>query len=155
MKQTHRLKAMGNAAAIVAGSRSIAEAARKLNVNRSSVHRWIASGSVPRPTGRRQRPATATAAGCAGAAVDMTPAAWAADVRERYALTATEAQLVALAERALTLAQDPATPAAVQLAAMGRYQRLVQQLDLEEEAAADGEVEEATAASRPWPRRVG
>ena len=49
MKQTHKRKALGNIAAVVASSATLTEASAKLGVHRSSLHRWIASGQVPRP----------------------------------------------------------------------------------------------------------
>jgi hypothetical protein len=48
-KRTYKRRALGNAAAVVADSPSVAEAARRLRVNPSSIFRWIRAGIVPRP----------------------------------------------------------------------------------------------------------
>jgi hypothetical protein len=48
-KGSHKLRALGNVEAVIADSPSLSEAARRLGVNRSTVHRWIAAGKVPRP----------------------------------------------------------------------------------------------------------
>ena len=54
----HKLRALGNVAGTIAAAPSIAAAAKALGVDRSSVHRWVTAGKVPRPGGSR-RPATA------------------------------------------------------------------------------------------------
>ena len=58
MKATHKLRALGNVGGTIAAAPSIAEAAKALGVDRSSVHRWVTAGKVPRPGGSR-KPATA------------------------------------------------------------------------------------------------
>ena len=79
---------------------------------------------------------------------------WAAAIRAAYVLDATETELVNLAETALTLARDPEARHETRLAAMGRFQRLVQQLDLE--VPDGGEAETETTRTRgAWPRQVG
>lgn len=148
MKHTHKLRALGDAPRVVAASPSVAEAARRLKVNPSSVHRWIASGAVPRPAGRQARALTTDTA----LPERQSPEAWSQAVREAYDLSPTEAVLVQLAERALRLASSTDAPPAAQLAAMGRFQALTKQLHLEE-VTADGEIE-APAATGTWPRRV-
>lgn len=49
MKATHKLKALGNVAATLAGSSSIAEAAQRLGVHRSTVYKWVRQGRFPAP----------------------------------------------------------------------------------------------------------
>jgi len=144
MKPTHKLKAMGDVGPIIASSRSIAAAARRLGVNRATVHRWIVDGKVPRPSGKADSAAVTARAG-------QSPHAWAKAVRRDYELSSTEQQLLDLAVAALTMARDGALRPEQRIAAMGRYQQLVRQLDLEQ---TDGEVEDETPPStvRPWPR---
>jgi hypothetical protein len=63
-KPTHKLRALGNVADVIAASPSVSAAARTLGVNRSTIHRWITAGKVPTPgaggqTGNTVQPATA------------------------------------------------------------------------------------------------
>jgi transposase-like protein len=146
-KRTHKLKALGDVAGVVAAAPSLSAAARQLGVNRSSLHRWMANGKVPRPASR-PRGTPATDAGC-------SPEHWAVAVRQAYELTATEQRLVDLAVEALTMARDAAKPETVRLAAMGRYQRLVQQLNLETLNGATESAIEDAAGGGSWPRPVG
>jgi hypothetical protein len=78
-------------------------------------------------------------------ALPVTPEAWGDAVRGLYRLTATEQELVALAESALALARDGALKPAERLMATARFQALVKQLHLEE---SDGQTERQPA---PWP----
>ena len=58
MKATHKLKAMPrNVSRRVADAPSIAEASRRLGVNRTTIHRWIVAGKVPRPGNGKDEPA--------------------------------------------------------------------------------------------------
>jgi hypothetical protein len=79
---------------------------------------------------------------------------WAAAVRAAYVLSPTEDRLVALADEALTLAENASLAPMVRLAAMARFAQLVRQIDLE---VPDGQAQSAGpgTSARPWPRRVG
>jgi hypothetical protein len=149
-KQTHKLKSLGDVAGIVAASPTLTAAARRLGVNRSSLHRWIVSGKVPRP-GRRRSLAVNATNGPQPSEL-QTPEAWAEAVREAYELTGTELVVLDLAVRALEMARDNTQKGELPLAAMARFQQLVRQLDLEVES--DGKAE-TPADVRPWPRQVG
>lgn len=111
------------------------EIARRLGVAKSTVTRWIASGKlarrdpVPQPTAQQ------------------SPGEWAASVRHDYALDATDAQLVTLAQRALELSLDPTVALPVQLHAAGRFQAIVRQLALVTRLG------EATTSAPPAPVR--
>jgi hypothetical protein len=146
VKRTHKLGALGDVAGIIAAAPSISEASRQLGVDRSTIHRWIQAGKAPRPSARRRRGLSA------GAGPQQSPEAWARVVRRAYALSATEGGLLDLAVRALAMARDDSTKPETRLAAMGRYQQLVRQLNLESED--DGETETEKAQVRQWPRRV-
>jgi transposase-like protein len=147
MKKTHKLAALGDVRPIVQAASSVSAAAKRLGVSRVTVYDWIKRGLVPRPAGRKpRRPADDTNPGV----LPATAAAWAADVRQRYDLTATEAMLVRLAEEVLGVALDATQKPTERIAAAGRFQTLVKQLNLEVE---DGEVE--TGDVRAFPRLVG
>ena len=62
---------------------------------------------------------------------------WADAIRAAAPLDATDAKLVDLADLALTVAEDPATPPAIRLGAAGRFQSLVKQLARRIRPAAD------------------
>jgi transposase-like protein len=143
MKASHKLRSLGDVSQVIASASSVEAAAKRLGVNRSTVHRWCTAGKAPWPAGR-QVPVVP--------AVTVSPDGWAQWVRETYELSPTEDQLVTLAGDALALARDVAVSVAMRVAAMGRFQALVKQLDLE--AAVDGEAEKSTTAGS-WPRRVG
>jgi hypothetical protein len=66
MKQTHKLKALGDVSAVLATAPSLTAAARSLGVNRSSLHRWITAGKVRQPGGVRTQSAEVTANGAPG-----------------------------------------------------------------------------------------
>ncbi len=145
MKQTHKLRALGDVGAVISSAKSLTDAARQLGVDRSTIHRWIVAGKAPKPGGR-STPLTA-------AGSRQAPETWARAVRRAYQLDVTEQALVDLATRALTLARDEKTTPAARLAAMGRFQALVKQLNLE--FPANGEAQAPnTSIVRTWPRRV-
>jgi transposase len=99
------------------------EIAAHLEVNKSTVTRWIAAGKLPATAVSNVVPITPAQA-------RMAPAEWAKSVREEYRLDATDDALVTLAEWALSLARDNTASAAVQLSAAGRFQAIVRQLAL-------------------------
>jgi hypothetical protein len=147
VKKTHKFKVLaGDAARIVATASSLTAAAKALHVDRSTLFRWIKSGRVP-PPGGRCSPGPRRSAPVR----PQDPAAWARATREAFALTATEAALLDLAEAALVLTSDPTQKADTRLSAMGRFQALVKQLNFEQET--DGKTE-TTSDTRRWPRGV-
>jgi len=146
MKRTHKLRALDVEAVqnVLRTAGSVAAAAKTLRVNRSTVHRWLKAGAVTtgQGTGRRTDGAGETTR-------PQTARGWARAIRRDYQLSATEQQLVTLAAQALDLAHTADRPAD-RLAAMGRFQMLVKQLNLE--AADDGEAQTTTEHDRRWPR---
>jgi hypothetical protein len=149
-KRTHKFRAIGgDVAGIVAASPTLTAAARRLGVNRSTIHRWIVDGKAPRPGRRRSLQKN----GSDAQVLELqTPAAWAEAVRAAYVLSVTEQTLLRLAERALEMAHDDTQKTETRLAAMARFQTLVRQLDLEVES--DGKAE-APADVRSWPKQIG
>ena len=134
---------------VVASSSSLSAAARRLGVDRSTLHRWLKAGKVQGAAARQKRATTAED----GPATNRTPGEWAAAVRRDYEFTATEERLVDLSELTLTMSQDERLSTSERLAAMARFQALTKQLRLED--AVDGEEEKtARGVVRPWPRRV-
>lgn len=140
-------------AAVLAEAPSLSSAARTLGVNRSSIQRWIRAGKVPpfSPSPRAPRLAP-TSQQPEREPEPVATAGWAASVRAAYDLTATELELLALAERARTIALDDTQKPETQLAAAGRFQTLIRQLNLE--TPDNGEVETNDTRKRVWPRRV-
>ena len=97
MKRTWKLKALsGDVAMAMRSAGSVTEAAKVLQVDRGTVHRWLKANKIP-PLGGRGR-------GC----VPLVPENGAASVKAAYDLDATKLVLVELAEEALTLARDRA-----------------------------------------------
>lgn len=130
-KQSFTQKKLGydRIRAAVRTSRSLAEAARTLGVDRSTLHRWIqADPTLKQPLEEREALADELAAG----ADDLTPDEWLAWVMETYEPTKTERVLLGLAVRALKLAHDESARPADRVSAMGRFQRLLADLDLED-----------------------
>jgi hypothetical protein len=97
--------------------------ATRLNVDKSSVTRWMKQGKLA-PTRDDRRPVKI------GAAKKTTPEQWAAAVRAAYDLDATDEQLVALAVDALKMSRDLAIGPQARMTAAGRFQALVKQLRL-------------------------
>jgi hypothetical protein len=142
MKKTWKRRQFGpDLVATIAASGSDVEAAARLGVDTSTLRRWRQAGHLP-PRARREPRQAADVPTLEG---PVTPAAWAADVRARYALTASESALVDLAVAALRLAHDAEARPADRLGAMGRFQALLKQLALEDPA--DGQAE--TTPTRP------
>jgi hypothetical protein len=99
--------------------------AKKLDLNRSTVKRWMASGKLNdtrREDVRRPRGSVTT--------TTHSPAEWANAVRDAYALDATDEQLVIVGEAALTVARNRKADPRLRLAAAGRFQAVVKQLAL-------------------------
>lgn len=134
---------------------NVSRAAAALEVNRSTLHRWLDADPSLRPTeGRHQRRgAGGKRRPGAGAGKERSPDAWARAVRRAYELTATEEQLLDLAVAALRLARDVTLKPGDRMAAAGRYQQLVKQLDLEQEED-DGQASTTRPTSPPTLRRI-
>jgi transposase-like protein len=116
---------------VLRGSKSQAEAARKLGVNRSTASRWLKALGPPQ-TGNVVALADHRAPAPPSDAL-TDPDAWERWMREEYVPTPTQAHLIRMAAEAARIANDPESRAADKLAAMGRFQRLVQQLGIEDE----------------------
>lgn len=146
---SHKLRRLGDAGAVVAAASSVADAAKRLGVKRSTVYRWIAAGKTPKPGGERTGLS-------AGPVKGQTPEVWAAQVRGCRELDATGAALLDLAVSAFTLARENSS-ALVRLSAMTRFQALVKQLRLDEGEAESGKPAESSAPAttkNPAVRRV-
>lgn len=120
--------------------------AKKTDVRRSTVQRWMAAGKLAdtRQGARAARPPKVTKL--------TKPSEWSATVRKDYQLDATDDQLVTLAETALGLALDPLQSATTRTTAAGRFQSIVKQLALVTRVAEDEKPEApvaATAGLRP------
>lgn len=126
--------------------------AARLNVQRSTVQRWMASGKLP-DTRRDARAGRTPSVN-----VNTKPADWAASVRREYQLDATDDQLVTLAEAALGKALDPMESTSNRMSASRTFQGLVKQLALVARAAdkpnaADEKPEQPTRPARVLPHR--
>lgn len=151
-KRTYKRRALGvGDVAALASCRSITEAAKRLDVDRSTVHRWLKAGVIPpftRPARRARRAASNARASA------RTPDAWARRIRRLYELSETELQLVDLGRRMLALMRDKSLRPEQQAAVAGRFQAIARQLDLPTEDE-NGEVEsesETRATVARWPR---
>lgn len=140
MKRTRKWAYVAQEAKRLAGlGLSSAEIAERLELSRRTVYRWMKVGKLP-DTGRSAPSVGVMPEGLSGS----SPGEWAAAVRRTYGLDATDDQLVALAETALTTARNPNIAAPLRLSAMGRFQALVKQLALVARAG-----EEAPAKPEP------
>lgn len=145
-KRTHKLGGLGDVDAVVSASRSLNEAAAKLGVNRSTLHRWIADGKVAGPGPKRGAPGSREKP-----RRDQTPDEWADEIRSKYTLGETDLQLLELAKIALTAGRDTGLKSKERMTAIGRFQLVVRQLNLPEESAAkpESQVPPARAAVKP------
>lgn len=122
MKRTHKLRALHNVDEVLQQSGSISAAAKRLGVDRSTVHRWLQAGKVS--DRRADLPPVAPAEKATSAD------AWRQKVCAAFTLSDTELQLVDLAVDALEMARDRDRRPEIRLAAMARYQALVKQVNL-------------------------
>jgi len=100
------------------------EIAEALGVDRSTIQRWMAAGKIDDTrTTRTSDPASPLAAAAA-----LPALAWAAAIRASCTLDNTDEKLVALADLALSVAENPAEQSSIRLAAAGRFQSLTKQL---------------------------
>lgn len=122
MKRTRKWKFVEQEATrLIALGFSAADIAERLEVNKSSVTRWIASGKLKVPD---------KVVTMAPPTVRLSPAEWAKSVRGEYALSPTDEALVTLAESALSLSRDMTATASVQLAAGREFRAYAKQLDV-------------------------
>lgn len=149
MRQTHKFKELKDVEAVVAKASSLSAAAKALGVDRSTLHRWMEAGKIARP---RSMPPPANPDDPKFAA-PADAASWAEGVTRAYALSATDRELVALAEEALRLAKKPDEAIRSRLAAMAEYRQLVRQLNLD--AATPAQTQPATVPARSPVRRGG
>src|SRR5262245_59303139 len=118
MKRTHKFRAMrGEAAAVMAVSSSVSEAARTLGVSRDTLHAWIRKGQVPRPAAARTQTAKVRRSMSAddaerGRRKGERFADW---CRRVLVLNAAEDEVVDLGQQALDASKDPTLPWSVRL----------------------------------------
>ena len=137
MKKTWKFGSKaGEAGDVMRSAPSLAAAAKVLQVDKSTVFRWVKERRIPPPGGRQLlRPRVVGLP-----SVPADPGDWGASVRSSYVLTPTDVVLVELAEAALTIARDPTQSVMARLTAAGRFQLLVKQLRLEDPQ--DGAIED-------------
>jgi hypothetical protein len=139
-KATWRFRTLGTEAKrVVAAAPSLAAAARQLDVDVTTLHRWFREGKLTRPTPRPRRPLPPVPVAAPGA---LSPASWATAIRNTYELTVTESVLLDCAVDALHMARDTTLKPADRLSASGRFGRLIQQLNFE---APDGKAQTLSA----------
>lgn len=129
-------------------SKSIAAAARRLGVNKSSLSRWLKDDPALHPS-----PPAATSTGSETPAAivaseNMDAGQWKRWVLATYNLNATEMQLLALAVEALAMTRDKLLRPADRLAAAARFQSVLRQLQLP-----DPEVNQHGEAEKPESER--
>lgn len=101
------------------------EIAQHLQVNKSTVTRWMQAGKFgDRP--KRQVPPSIVGM----SRTRRTPGQWAKEVRENYDLDSTDDQLVTLAEEALRSSLDRTLLVPIRLNAAKTFQGLIRQLAL-------------------------
>jgi hypothetical protein len=147
MPKPHALKRLSNVDAVIRQAPSKAAAARALNVDASTIHRYLKRGVSQEPVRKRPRRKT-------GRTVHRLSArGWGAWVRRTYDLNQTEDGYVTLAVNFRRVAEDKDVPLRQRLAASREYRTLVAALNLEDP---DGEVEETQpeAPARRWPSAV-
>ena len=125
---------------------SAAEIGRRLEVNRSTVHRWMATGKLPDTKGSRLV-GPAVEAASPGRRLGVRRPGRRRCARRMRSMPPTSSSWT-LATAALTVAKAAGEPATVRLQAAGRFQALVKQLAL---VARKPEAETAPAPSRRRP----
>lgn len=125
---------------------SPADIAVRLEVNKSSVTRWIAAGKLKVPD---------KVVSIMPVIARLAPAEWAKAVRDEFALSATDEQLVTLGEAALLLSRDATAKASVQLNAGARFLAIAKHLDVLPRKDAGKQLEQPKAVNEtpPAPER--
>jgi transposase-like protein len=140
MKRTHKWRVLkGDAGPVLAAAPTLSEAARRLGVSRSTLHRWIKSGKMPRPV---PPPPVVMPAAAGSSFLD-----W---VRATYTLSRTEDELAQLAQAALDVAHDASASPSQRLAAMTTFRGLARDLRLP-----SSEDSQHGDAQKTYPARVG
>ncbi|MEX2122373.1 MAG: hypothetical protein WD795_00640 [Woeseia sp.] len=130
MKRTWKKRNLGpdRIREVVRTSATLSEAARTLGVDRSTLHRWMeADPALKEPIRDRQD----AAKGATAAAQMLNPDQWAEQIESLYELSNTERVTLDLARRALEIARDEFAKPTERLTAMGRFQQLVKDLNME------------------------
>lgn len=150
MKRSHKLRAMGDVQSVVSRSRTLAEAAKTLGVDRSTLTRWLQAGKVQRADQHGTPLPTVPAKDIP---IPEQPGTWADTVRATFRLTDTELKLVELAHRMLLLAEGDGG-ALTRITATGRFQQIVKQLNLIDEKRKDAQKDDGKPV-RPTIARSG
>jgi hypothetical protein len=133
-QEARRLATLGLASSDIAG---------RLGLNTSTVNRWFKAGKL----GRQDRVDPVTLEG--SPRLLKSPAAWAESVRDTFALSDTDDQLVALAEGALITAFDDGESSTARLSAMRTFQGIARQLVLVSKDAPPAPPPDADAPKKP------
>lgn len=130
MKRTWKKRGLGHdhIREVVRTSRSLSEAARTLNVDRSTLHRWLeADPSLKEPIRERRAAEEDAVESCRV----LTPDEWVERMEGLHKFSDTARITLDLARRALEIARDEYAKPGERLQAMGRFQNLVESLYLE------------------------
>lgn len=146
MKRTRKLNFVRqDAERLAALNMSPAEIAKELDVNKSTVTRWFASGKLKKPEPNALfSPAPAR----------QSPADWAKSMREEFLLSSTDEQLVTLGEQALSLSRDVTVSSVVQLSASASFRAIAKQLAIATSRTAAKVPEQPKKAVNEAPARV-
>lgn len=130
MKRTWKKRNLGpdRIREAVRTSATLSEASRTLGVDRSTLHRWMEADPTLKAPITERVEATAEATKAADV---LAPAQWAKRIESLYELTDTERVTLDLARRSLEMARDDFAKPSERLTAMGRFQLLVKDLNLE------------------------
>lgn len=125
-----------------------AQIAKRIDVDRSTVSRWISSGKLTIEEAKVRAVAI-------HASNTQTPADWAKSIREEFDLDVTDDQLVTLAEEQLALSRDVDCSVRERLAAGAEYLKTLRQLNLPGKAAAvAASAQPATTTAAPAKPRI-
>lgn len=105
------------------------EIAKRLDLDRSTVTRWIASGKLPKQEKQPKRKTTQEQQAPAPRE-PLSPEAWSAYVRQTFDVETTDDQLVRLGEIALRVSLDERVTPQARMSAAARFQSIVKQLAL-------------------------
>lgn len=181
MQRTRKWKFVAEEARHLAGLRlSVGEIARKLDIDASTVRRWVKAGRLPGAKVRRRRSARAAkrratshapVAGeprsgkeskpgapsgtvASGGRVGTHAAIWERKMLRKYTWEPTERERLRLATHALALALDESLTATQRSTCMGRFDALVDRLGIDElERDIDAEIESADETGQANVRR--
>lgn len=125
-KKTHKLGELGDVDAVLKSSQNLSDAAKKLGVARSSLHRWLNAGKVGKA---REKKSDSERVAGVGEVPDWA-SKWARGVLEDYSLSPTEVETLRMADEAREIAYSKEASILERMRGQAEFSKRVKDLGL-------------------------